>query len=86
MPQEIQLSQEAQSIRPGIYKHFKGGEYLVLGIALHSETLEEMVLYSHLQDGKEVQPYRWVRPVKMFLENVDKSDYQGPRFIFLREQ
>lgn len=86
MPKEIPLSKEAQSIRQGIYKHFKGGEYLVLGVALHSETQEEMVVYQHLLDGVASQSYFWVRPVTMFLETVDKPEHNGPRFTFLREQ
>ena len=84
MSKEIFLSQDAQSIRPGVYKHFKGDECLVLGVALHSETQEEMVIYRHITGERAGELYDWVRPVKMFLENVDKPDYKGPRFVFLR--
>lgn len=67
-------------IKPGIYKHFKGGEYEVIGVARHSETLEELVLYTH--DGDY-----WVRQKEMWFEEVDKPElsYKGPRFIFLRK-
>jgi hypothetical protein len=85
MAKEIALSQEAQSLRKGVYGHFKGDEILVVGIALHSETQEEMVVYRHVTGERAGEPYFWVRPVAMFLENVDKPDYKGPRFRFLRE-
>jgi hypothetical protein len=55
----------------GIYEHFKGGKYEVVGFAKHSETLEKMVLYKHLGDppaGGEL----WVRPLAMFLETVER--------------
>ncbi|HNW71773.1 MAG TPA: DUF1653 domain-containing protein [Candidatus Paceibacterota bacterium] len=48
-----------------IYRHYKGTKVKVLGEALHSETLEPMVIYMHLEDG-----ITWVRPKKMFLEKV----------------
>lgn len=62
-------------IKKGKYQHFKGGYYEVLGVALHSETMEEMVLYKHLNEEK-----LWVRPKKMFLENVVVDGKEVPRF------
>ena len=59
----------------GIYKHYKGTKVRVLGTALHSETLEEMVVYIHLEDG-----VMWVRPKKMFLEKVEKNGKVIDRF------
>ncbi len=54
-----------------VYKHFKGDYYLVVDVAIHSETKEEMVLYRGLyEDGK-----LYVRPKKMFLSKVDKKKY-----------
>ena len=54
-----------------VYRHFKGDLYLVLDIAIHSETKEEMVLYRALyEDGK-----LYVRPKKMFLSEVDHEKY-----------
>ncbi len=62
---------------PGKYRHFKGGEYELLGIAMHSETLEPMVVYKALYGEGGL----WVRPAAMWLETVDREDYHGPRFI-----
>lgn len=64
-------------IKPGKYKHFKGNMYQVLGVAKHSETLEEMVVYKALYGDKGL----WVRPAKMFTEIVKTDKYNGPRFV-----
>lgn len=65
------------TITPGIYQHFKGGKYEVIGIAKHSESLEEHVVYRHL-DG---EPSLWIRPLTMFCEDVSYPDGSiGPRF------
>ena len=82
----LPLSKEAQSIRAGIYRHFKGDEVHVVGIAFHSETQEELVVYKHTTGERAGEKYQWVRPVKMFLEHVDKDGYKGPRFTFLRAE
>ncbi|WP_040212316.1 DUF1653 domain-containing protein [Clostridium polynesiense] len=58
------------------YKHFKGGEYLVLHLAKHSETLEDMVVYQALYGEYGV----WVRPLKMFLEEVEVDGMLVNRF------
>ncbi len=63
-------------IQPGIYRHFKGNLYEVIGTASHSETLEEMVVYRALYGDGGL----WVRPAAMWTEWVDKGDYHGPRF------
>lgn len=56
-----------RKIKPGKkYRHFKGKEYLVLNIAKHSETLEDMVVYQALYGEKGI----WVRPLDMFREKV----------------
>ncbi len=67
------------SIRQGIWKHFKGGKYLVLGIASHSETSEEFVVYKAL-DG-EHNGKIFARPIAMFEERVERDGYSGPRFV-----
>lgn len=64
-------------LAPGKYRHFKGGEYELIGIARHSETLEPMVVYRALYGEGGL----WVRPAHMWTEIVDKGDYHGPRFI-----
>jgi hypothetical protein len=63
-------------VRLGKYRHFKGMEVEVVGVARHSETLEEMVVYRH--DGE-----LWVRPIKMFEEKVDIDGVSVPRFEFI---
>ncbi|MDP1709422.1 MAG: DUF1653 domain-containing protein [Candidatus Komeilibacteria bacterium] len=69
----------SENIKPGIYEYFKGKCYKVLGVARHSETLEEMVLYEHLDDGS-----LWVRPAPMFLEEVEREGKKVPRFKFIK--
>ena len=63
-------------IKPGKYRHFKGNEYEVIGIASHSETMEPMVVYRALYGEKGL----WVRPLSMWNEIVDRDGYHGPRF------
>jgi len=72
-----------QSPRPGIYKHYKGGQYEVLGTAVHSETEEELVVYRSLYGTYQLN----VRPRKIFLDDVDRPDfkYKGPRFVLVKE-
>jgi len=69
-------------IRPGRYRHFKGGEYEVLGVALHSETREPMVVYRALYGESGL----WVRPAAMWQETVCRDGYSGPRFLYVGEQ
>lgn len=64
-------------IPEGRYKHFKGKEYQVLGMCLHSETKEQMVIYQALYGNQLV----WVRPAKMWNEVVKTDTYKGPRFV-----
>ncbi len=68
-------------IKIGKYRHFKGKEYCVIGIASHSETLEPMVVYQAQYGEKGL----WVRPASMWNEIVDKDGYHGPRFQFIEE-
>lgn len=60
----------------GIYKHFKGTTHIVLAVAKHSETLEEMVVYTH--DGEHAGI--WVRPLTMFLEEIERDGKKFQRF------
>ncbi len=66
-------------LKPGKYRHFKGGEYELIGIASHSETLEPMVIYRALYG----QGGLWVRPAAMWNETVDRPGYHGPRFQYM---
>lgn len=68
-------------IRTGKYRHFKGREYRVIGIASHSETLEPMVVYQALYGEQGL----WVRPAHMWSEQVERENYSGSRFIFVEE-
>lgn len=65
-------------VKPGKYRHFKGNEYEVLGVAKHSETQEELVIYKSLHDGA-----LWARPKAMFLETVTKEGKTFPRFEYV---
>ena len=62
--------------KPGLYRHYKGGEYRVLGLARHSETLEPLVAYRALYGEGGL----WVRPAAMFLETVATGAGRVPRF------
>ena len=68
-------------IKCGKYRHFKGGEYEVLGMAHHSETEEELVVYRPLYNDSGL----WVRPAAMWNETVDRDGYHGPRFQYVGE-
>ena len=68
-------------LKPGIYRHFKGNLYRLIGIASHSETLEPMVVYKALYGEQGL----WVRPASMWTETVEKDGYSGPRFTFVEE-
>ncbi len=65
----------------GHYKHFKGGDYVVLNVAKDHETCEEQAVYMQIYD----KPTVWVRPLKMFLEDVDDHGNVKPRFEYLPE-
>ena len=74
------LSPEALSIKKGFYEHFKGGRYEVLGVARHSEDpSDEYVVYVSLKNPDRL----WIRPVKMFVETVEREGETFPRFKYL---
>ena len=68
-------------LKAGKYRHFKGNEYEVVGIARHSETMEPMVVYRALYGEGGL----WVRPAAMWLEQVERDGYCGPRFQYIGE-
>jgi len=70
------------SIKPGRYRHFKGNEYLVLYVAKHSETMEDMVVYQALYGEKGI----WVRPLSMFCEMITRDGKTFQRFEFIGEK
>ena len=72
---------EYEPIPLGRYRHFKGKEYEVIGIAAHSETMEPMVVYRALYGEGGL----WVRPASMWTQWVDRGDYHGPRFQYIEE-
>lgn len=65
-----------QGLLPGKYRHYKGGEYEVVGVARHSETDELLVVYRCLYDNNSL----WVRPLAMFMETVLVDGRELPRF------
>jgi hypothetical protein len=65
----------------GKYRHYKGNEYEVIGVAKHSETFEELVVYRALYGSGDL----WVRPLNMFLEEVEINEKKTPRFKYIDE-
>ena len=72
----------SEKIQLGKYEHYKGKHYEVIGVAKHSETLEELVVYRALYGEHGL----WVRPLKMFLETVEIGDNKIPRFKFVENK
>ncbi|MEK7610340.1 MAG: DUF1653 domain-containing protein [Patescibacteria group bacterium] len=70
------------NIVTGKYRHYKGKEYEVVGVAKHSETLEELVVYRALYGNHDL----WVRPTKMFLESVEVDGKLILRFQFVENR
>lgn len=66
-------------IELGVYEHYKGERYQVLGVGRHSETLEELVIYQQLYGDGGL----WVRPRTMFTESVTVDGLTKPRFRFI---
>jgi len=70
-------------LKIGRYKHYKGNLYRVIGVAKHSETLEDLVIYETLYDNPKSK--LWVRPLKMFLEEVEVNGKKIPRFQYIND-
>lgn len=64
------------TLAPGRYRHYKGGEYEVIGVGRHSETEEQLVIYRALYGERGL----WVRPLGMFTERLEIEGVTRPRF------
>ena len=67
------------NIKKGIYRHFKGNKYQVIGVAKHSESQDYLVIYRPLYGDGGL----WVRPLQMFVEKVEVEGQMLPRFEFI---
>jgi hypothetical protein len=74
------LNRAKLNFKTGLYRHYKGAEYQVLDLVLHSETEELLVLYKPLYGDKNL----WVRPFDMFLEKVTLNDQLIDRFKWIK--
>ena len=74
-----QVVKSSSRIQSGKYRHYKGGEYQVIGTATHSETEELLVVYRPLYGEQNL----WVRPLDMFTETVNIDGQPVPRFEFV---
>lgn len=78
MPTHDELDDVAvPEIATGVYEHYRGNRYEVVGVALHSESLEPMVVYKPLYETKAPL---WVRPYEMFNEKIELDGKMVPRF------
>lgn len=77
----LERKKDMNEIKLGKYRHFKGNEYEVIGIAKNSETLEETVVYRALYGEKEL----WVRPAFMWNETVERDGKVYKRFTYVGE-
>ena len=66
-------------LKLGTYEHYKGNKYEVIGVAKHSETMEELVVYRALYGSCDL----WIRPIEMFLETVEVNGEKIPRFKYI---
>ncbi len=73
------VQQNETEIKLGCYRHYKGKEYEVIGVAKHSESLEDYIVYKALYDEEQL----WVRPRELFLRPVKVNGVEQPRFEYL---
>lgn len=76
------MEQESKEIKPGLYRHYKGKSYEVIGVARHSEAEETFVVYRCLYGDFSL----WVRPLAMFVEHVSVDGIDVPRFAYCGEK
>jgi hypothetical protein len=67
----------------GLYEHYKGNPYEVTGIAIHTETMEKLVVYKSLYESNYPYGSTWVRPLSMFVEKVEINGELIPRFKYV---
>ncbi len=75
----IKSAMGSNEIRLGKYRHYKGKEYEVMGIAKHSENLEDFVVYKALYGEEDL----WIRPLSMFIEKVEVEGKEVSRFEYI---
>lgn len=76
------MTHVSADIKLGRYRHFKGNDYEVLGVAKDSETMREVVVYRALYGERGL----WVRPLAMFIETVERDGGRVPRFEYMGER
>ena len=76
------MTQSESIVRPGRYRHYKNRDYIVIGVATHSETNEELVVYRTDYGDFSL----WVRPKSMFTEHVLIDAQMAPRFRYIGEK
>jgi len=76
------MTERKTELRPGRYRHYKGMDYDVIGVARHSETEEQMVVYRCLYGDYSL----WVRPLAMFQETVNVAGEDVPRFTYVGDE
>jgi len=75
-----------EQVKKGKYQHYKGKFYKVIGIAIHSETQEKLVVYKALYESKEFgKNALWTRPLTMFIEKVEVNGKKIPRFKLIEK-
>ncbi len=72
---------ENNNLPLGEYEHYKGGRYRVLGVGKHSENHEDLVIYESLDENPVSKI--WVRPLEMFVEDVEVDGAKTPRFRYI---
>ena len=78
------MASKTNELKLGIYRHYKGKLYHVQYVAIHSETLEPLVVYECLYDN-EISNH-WVRPLKMFMETIQIDGVVKPRFEYIGDK
>ncbi len=79
------MQNDKKTIKLGKYRHFKGGEYQVVGTARHSESMAVMVIYKPLYELEMDELETWVRPIEMFFDTKDHNGETVSRFSFIED-